>query len=131
MLTNALAKSKANKNQEGMPMRFGIVIGIFLTATGTVHSGQQHPQEAFPAKIYSVCEVLEQVKALNGMMIAVRGVIVGGGHGSFLSGSCSSHFTTKDSHGQLVSFGFGPGSDAPAQLVVKTVLNPSVLHSKK
>jgi hypothetical protein len=78
-----------------MPMRLGIIIGIFLTATGSVHSGQQHPQEAASAKVYSVCEVLEQRKALDGMMVAVRGVIVGGGHGSFLSGSCSSHFTTK------------------------------------
>ena len=177
-------------------MRLLNVLSVLLTVTDGVRAPAQEQQEIHPSKVYSVCQVLARIKALDGQTIAVRGVLVTGGHGSFLSSTCPSHLTTKgftwpdviwltdpknsegrrveadtNAHervrytisqfhlregdqvmvtyvgmleakdlaqsvganraGQIVALGFGPGGDAPAQLVVETVKDPSVMHKKK
>jgi hypothetical protein len=176
-------------------MKARIVRFALLTSIGGLLSAFGSSQETVPpATLYSVCEVLQNLKALDHTTISVRGVLVGGEHGSFLSGACGRHITTKgftwpdviwltnprDSKGMftadkkaheqvrneirqlrlrpkdklvltyvgtletrdlgesvvvnragdLVGFGYGPDSDAPAQLIVKTVKDPEVLRQK-
>lgn len=183
------------ENQGGMSMKPRIVRGTLLIAIGSLLSSFGPLQETVsPTKVYSVCEVLQNLERLNHKAVAVRGVVVSGGHGSFLSGTCKSHIITKgfewpdtiwlvnprDSKGLFeadkkadekvrneikrlslgpkdrlvltyvgsletkdlaervetraghsVPFGFGPDNDAPAQLTVKTVMDPNVLRFKE
>jgi hypothetical protein len=175
-------------------MRLRIGVGVMVTVAGGLLHGAQRAQEIDPVKVYSVCHVLKNLKELNGKMVGVRGALVSGGHGSFLSGECPSHVTMKgftwpdviwltfpqssegrsavdmtahervqktikglrvregdqvivtyvgvleakdlaesvgvSSTGQVVGFGFGPDNDAPAQLLIRTVMDPSVLRHK-
>lgn len=45
--------------------------------------------DAASANLYSVCQVLSKARELNGTTVAVRGVLVSGEHGSYLSGGCT------------------------------------------
>jgi len=169
--------------------------GALLTAVGGLLSAFGASRDTVsPDKVYTACEVLQDLDALNKKVVIVRDVVVSGPHGSFLSGTCTSHIVKKgfewpdiiwlknprDSKGpfeadkkahdqvrkeivrlrlrpkdrliltyvgtletkdlaksveiragRLVPFGFGPDSDAPAQLIVKTVMDPQVLRDRE
>lgn len=171
-----------------------IKIGVMAIALSTLLRRAEPCQTAESAKVYSVCEVMKNLKVFGGKSIAVRGVIIGA-EGSFLMGRCPTHITVKgftwpdliwltfpensERHrfapditahekvqneikrlhprksdqiiltyvgvlevedlvknvqmsrtGRMVSFGFGPDNDAPAQLLVQTVRDPCVLRLK-
>ena len=174
-----------------MKPRF-FLCGALLIAIGSLPSVSGPSEETVSrGKIYSVCEVLQNLEGLNKKVVTIRDVVVSGPQGSFLSGTCRSHIVNKDfewpdiiwlinprdskgafeadkkAHdqvrkeivrlrlrpkdrlmltyvgtletkdlaksveiraGRLVPFGFGPDSDAPAQLIVRTVMNPHVLR---
>jgi hypothetical protein len=68
---------------------------IVLASAEVAIQASQPEQIAHTAKIQSVCSILESLESLNGKMIAVRGVVQGGGHGAFLVGTCGSKLVTK------------------------------------
>ena len=71
------------------------VVGLTLWHSSFLCLGATQPQVHSTGKIYSVCEVLRDLKTLNQRTLSIRGVITGGGHGTFLSGECTSHLSVK------------------------------------
>ncbi len=65
----------------------GVAAGI-LSATQRGKAPQTERQ-------YLVCEVLADLKTLNGKIISVRGTVTGGGQGAFLVGKCPSHLVVN------------------------------------
>jgi hypothetical protein len=163
-----------------------------LSVLASSVAGQDKPND--PAKVYSVCEVLEQLPSLDRKMIRVEGALFGSSHGTFLFGQCERKLVVNgytwpnmiwiespderrpfqrdfdayedvqrslkrlrpskndevvvtflgmletddltrrsgvDGSGRSVGIGFGPQNIAPAQLVVKTEMNPRVIRKRK
>src|SRR5712692_459086 len=174
-------------------MRQQIVTFIVFILAGLARAQSAHASKEDSRRVYTVCDVLQHLKDLNGKVIAVRGAIVGAGHGTFVSSlrACQIvvtgyrwpdyivlenptnsdgvhveadpvgresirqqitrlHPSTRDQilvtyegtleakeltesvslnrAGKLAGFGFGPGVDAPAQLIIKTARDPAVIR---
>jgi hypothetical protein len=69
------------------------LIALVLTALPQEQSRRATQEDL--GKVYTVCDVLEHLKELNGTVIAVRGAINGGNHGTYVSSPLPCHIVVK------------------------------------
>ena len=76
-------------------MKNPIVIELMMIVCGGVFGSAQTPTAANTSQVHSVCDVLKDLKEFDGKMVSVRGTLLSGPHGSFITGDCSFRLTVK------------------------------------
>ena len=75
-------------------MNLRVISFIVMGSAATMMLSSEETQRDHAGKIYSVCEVLQNLESLNGNVISVRG-IVASGQGTFLIDRCRLKLAVK------------------------------------